>query len=173
MCFSPYLVLLLTDFFSFFFPPLFVSCSFIIGSLSVLPLLLRHLSSHPSPPCFSIEILHPPPQFQCYLHVHCSSLLISFIFWIFPVLQSALLFSYHFLALHLVILPGSSTELLPLPHTPHFLSCFSVYYRIFWFLLIFSLFWSANLLPLSVCPCSLLHSCDLGYLCSAHGCTIQ
>jgi hypothetical protein len=48
---------------------------FHIGSFSVLLVLLRHFSSRPSLPWFSIERQHPTSQLQCYWNVHCSHLL--------------------------------------------------------------------------------------------------
>ena len=49
-----------------------------------------------------------------------------------------------------------------------FILCFSNYYHILeWILLIYSLFWSFNLLPLSICSCPLLHNSSLVSLDSA------
>ena len=59
----------------FFFPPLLCFLLFHIGSFSVLTLLLRHFSSHPSSFWFSTKGLYPPSKFQCYWIVHCSHLL--------------------------------------------------------------------------------------------------
>jgi len=129
-------------------------------SFSALTALLRHLSSHPTSPLFSTEILHsslPPSQFQCYLLFHCSSLVICFL--LFPVLQSTLLCSSCLPAVHLVIWQCSSSGLWLFP--PLIVLFFLFFYLLLYifdgFLLTGSFFWSSNLHPFSVCPCPLPH----------------
>jgi len=59
----------------------------------------------------------------------------------------------------MVIWPWSSAGLWLLLPSCCFVLYFSICYHILdWFLLICSLFWSFNLLPLSVCSCPLLHN---------------
>jgi len=65
-------LLLIARYFSFL--------QFNTGFLSVLHVVLKYLSSCPSSPLFSTEILHSPSQFNCSSFVHYSSLLISFHF---------------------------------------------------------------------------------------------
>lgn len=68
--------LLLTNFFSIFFFPLFLCfLLFPIGSFSPLPLLLRHFSSCPSLPQFITKRLNSLSEFQCHWIGHCSHLL--------------------------------------------------------------------------------------------------
>jgi len=113
-CVSPIpFPLLLTNFFSFFFLPLFLCfLLFPIGSFSALPLLLRHFSSCPSLLQYSTKRLQPPSVSQCYWIDQCSHLL--------PLLDFLLFFSPHYYVpwspgLHMVILPWSSTGLWYLP----------------------------------------------------------
>ena len=82
--------LLLTNFFSIFFFPLFLCfLLFPIGSFSALPLLLRHFPSCPSLLRFSTKRLHPPlcisVLLNCSLFSSPSSLRVS------AVLQTTLL----------------------------------------------------------------------------------
>ena len=64
--FLSYFLLLFSNNFSFnfFFPLFFVSCHLISVIFSALPVLLRHLSSHPSSPRFRTKILHSPLNFS-------------------------------------------------------------------------------------------------------------
>ena len=135
---SPLLIpLLLTNFFSFFFFPLFLCfLLFPIGSFSALPLLLRHFSSCPSLLQFITKRLHPPSVSQCYWIVHCSHLL--------PLLDFLLSFSSHYYVpwspgLHMVILPWSSTGLWHLLPPLYFL-LYVIYYHFYWCFLVCSLF---------------------------------
>jgi hypothetical protein len=109
----------------FIFVLLFHMCSF-----SALIVLLRHLSSRSTLPQFSTEILHssPPSQFLCYWLFHCSSLVISFLF--FPVLQSTLLCSFCLPAVYLVIWRWGSSGpwLLPPPIGLVFVFLFVIIY---------------------------------------------
>jgi hypothetical protein len=108
-----------------------------------------------------------PSQFQLCLLFRCFSLLISFLF--FPIFQSTFLSFFYLPAVHVVICPWCRAGLrLFLP--PHcFVSHFYIVIYLTDFYLLFSLFCSSNLLPLSLCPCSWLHNWVLVSPGPAHG----
>ena len=91
-----------------------------------------------------------------YIFVLCSSLLISFCSQFSPVLHFTLLCSVCLPALHVVILPlNSNYDLHP---SSCFVLNFLVHFHILFLLFVISsLLWFSKLLPLSVCPCPVLH----------------
>ena len=103
-------------------------------SFNALPVLLRHFSSSPSLPQFKTERLHPPLNFSV---TEVSIVLISLIPTIFP-----LSFDAHY---YVPWSPGPACGNLPWSSigqqnlAPPFFF-FTIYYRLYWFLLICSLF---------------------------------
>jgi hypothetical protein len=146
-------------YYQFFFP--FLCCLiFHICSFSALPVLHRHLSSHP----FSLQFSTKTTSVSISVLRNCS--LFSFL----PLLAFPPSFSPHYYvffclpALHMVILPWSSTGL---TFTPSFYFIFPLPYIVLIFTYLF--FVLVLLLPLLLCPCSLLHNWFLVSPSSAHG----
>ena len=95
--------------------------------------------------------MSPPPSCFFSLFVHCSSLLISFIWFSCPLFHTPVFLCL--LALHLVVVPQSSTGLwLP---TPCYCFCFVSIYYLFYFRSFFLLpVWSYRCFPFAPSPAS-------------------